>query len=60
MEHLAAWASECEHAGDLDPADADLLAEILSAVRDAADPHRFRREEPDDAALLARPENDQP
>lgn len=54
LEDLSAWAVECEHRGGFDPADHDLIAEVLSILRDASDPHRFRWEEPDLEELLAR------
>jgi len=54
LEDLSAWAVECEHEGGFDPVDHDLIAEVLSVLRDASDPHRFRWEEPDFEALLRR------
>jgi hypothetical protein len=54
LEDLSAWAVEREHEGGFDPADHDLIAEVLSVLRDASDPHRFRWEEPDLDGLLTR------
>ncbi len=54
LDDLAAWAVDRTHDGELDPKDEDLLAEILSTLSDAGDPHRFRWEEPDFDQLLDR------
>lgn len=54
LDDLSAWAVEREHEGGFDPADHELIAEVLSILRDASDPHRFRWEEPDFEALLGR------
>lgn len=54
LEDLAAWATDREREGDFDPAHAERVAEVLSLLRDAADPHRFRWEEVDLEALLDR------
>lgn len=54
LDDLSAWPVEREHEGRFGPQDHDLIAEVLSVLRDASDPHRFRWEEPDFEALLAR------
>ena len=54
LEDLAAWAVEHEHEGSVDPVHAELIAEVLSALRETGDPHRFRWEEPDLDDLLQR------
>lgn len=54
LDDLAAWAVDREHEGDFEPTHTALIAEVLSALRDAADPHRFRWEEANLDALLDR------
>ena len=54
LDDLSAWAVEREHEGEFDPDDHELIAEVLSVLRDASDPHRFRWEEPDFDELLGR------
>jgi len=54
LDDLSAWAVDREHEGNFEPVDHDLIAEVLSILRDASDPHRFRWEEPDFEDLLVR------
>lgn len=52
LEDLAAWAEEVFREEEFDPESADQLEEILSVLREATDPHRFRWEEPDFDEIL--------
>jgi hypothetical protein len=52
LEDLAAWAEELFRQEAFEPAHAQAIAEVLSVLRDAVDPHRFRWEEPDFEELL--------
>lgn len=52
LEDLAAWAEEVFRTADIDSVDADQIEAVLSVIRDAVDPHRFRWEEPDFDELL--------
>lgn len=52
LEDLAAWAEEAFRNEEFDPVHADAITEVLAAIRDAVDPHRFRWEEPDFEDLL--------
>lgn len=52
LEDLAAWAEETFRTADIDPRDAEQIEAVLSVIRDAVDPHRFRWEEPDFDELL--------
>ena len=52
LEDLSAWAERAFREEAFEPAHADRIAEVLSTLRDATDPHRFRWEEPDFGALL--------
>ncbi len=52
LEDLAAWAEEAFREEEFEPAHADLIEEVLSVIRDATDPHRFRWEEPNFEDML--------
>lgn len=58
LEDLSAWAERVFREEAFEPEAAERIAAVLSALRDATDPHRFRWEEPDFAALLAELEAD--
>ncbi len=52
LEDLAAWAEDVFREEDFEELFADQISELLSIVRDAVDPHRFRWEEPDFEQML--------
>ena len=52
LEDLAAWAEEAFRAEEFVPDQAEQIQAVLSVIRDAVDPHRFRWEEPDFDELL--------
>ena len=52
LEDLAAWAERVFREEAFEPAHAERMADALSVLRDATDPHRFRWEEPDFDSLL--------
>ena len=52
LEDLAAWAERVFREEAFEPAHAARMADALSVLRDATDPHRFRWEEPDFEGLL--------
>ncbi len=52
LEDLAAWAEEVFRGEDFEARHAEQIATVLSVIRDAVDPHRFRWEEPDFEALI--------
>ena len=52
LENLSAWAEHAFRDEEFEPESADQIAEILSILRDATDPHRFRWEDPDFETLL--------
>ena len=52
LEDLAAWAEEVFRDQPFDPAASEQIEAVLSVIRDAVDPHRFRWEEPDFEKLL--------
>ena len=52
LEDLAAWAEEAFRSAEIDPDGAEQIQEVLSVIRDAVDPHRFRWEEPKFEELL--------
>ena len=54
LEDLAAWAEEVFRQDSFEPEYGDQIAEVLSVLRDAVDPHRFRWEEPDFDDLMER------
>jgi len=53
LEDLAAWAERVFREEAFEPEFADRMVAVLSVLRDATDPHRFRWEEPDFETLLA-------
>lgn len=52
LEDLAAWAEDVFRNEDFEEGYVDEIAQALSVIRDAVDPHRFRWEEPDFDDLL--------
>ena len=52
LEDFAAWAEEVFRTEEFEDGFADQISDVLAAVRDAVDPHRFRWEEPDFEELL--------
>ncbi len=52
LEDLSAWAEHAFRDEEFEPEHADQIAEILSILRDATDPHRFRWENPAFETLL--------
>jgi hypothetical protein len=52
VEDLAAWADEVFRTETFEPSHADQITDIISTLRDAVDPHRFRWEEPDLEAIV--------
>ena len=54
LEDLAAWAETAFREDSFETEYADQIAEVLSVLRDAVDPHRFRWEEPDFEELIQR------
>lgn len=52
LEDLAAWAEGAFRAEEFAPGAAEQIEAVLSVIRDAVDPHRFRWEEPDFEKLL--------
>lgn len=52
LEDLAAWAEEAFRAEEFPADQAEQIQAVLSVIRDAVDPHRFRWEEPDFDELL--------
>ncbi len=54
LEDLAAWAEAVFRMEVFEPGFEDCIAEVLSSIRDAVDPHRFRWEEPDFDGMLER------
>jgi hypothetical protein len=52
LEDLAAWAEGVFRDEEFESAFADQISEVLAALREAVDPHRFRWEEPDFDSLL--------
>jgi len=54
LEDLAAWAEEAFRTEEMAPGEAEQIELVLSVIRDAVDPHRFRWEEPDFEELLER------
>jgi hypothetical protein len=52
LEDLAAWAEQAFRDDEFEPDHADRIETILSILRDATDPHRFRWEEPDWDGML--------
>jgi hypothetical protein len=52
LEDLSAWAEEVFRTEAFEPAHQDQMEEILSVLRDATDPHRFRWEQPDFELML--------
>lgn len=52
LEDLAAWAEDVFREAEIDPEGAEQIQEVLSVIRDAVDPHRFRWEEPKFEELL--------
>ncbi len=51
-EDLSVWAERVLRDEDFEPAYTEQIEAVLSALRDATDPHRFRWEEPDLDRLL--------
>ena len=52
LEDFAAWAEEVFRTEEFEEEFADQISDMLAAVRDAVDPHRFRWEEPDFEEML--------
>lgn len=52
LEDLAAWAEEVFRTEEFEKPYEDIISEVLAAIRDATDPHRFRWEEPDFEDIL--------
>jgi hypothetical protein len=52
LEDLAAWAEEAFRIEEFAPDESEQIQAVLSVIRDAVDPHRFRWEEPDFDELL--------
>lgn len=46
LEDLAAWAEHAFREEEIDPEGGEQIELVLSVIRDAVDPHRFRWEEP--------------
>lgn len=51
LEDLAAWAEEVFRTEEFESEHAEQIEEVVSIIRDATDPHRFRWEEPYFAAI---------
>ncbi len=47
LETLSSWAEQVFREEDFEPEFAGQIGSVLSVLRDATDPHRFRWEEPD-------------
>lgn len=58
LEDLAAWAEDVFRTEAFEEDYAGEIADILAAIRDAVDPHRFRWEEPDFDEILELLEED--
>jgi hypothetical protein len=52
LEDLAAWAEAAFREEEFEPGHAEEIVAVLSVIRDAVDPHRFRWEEPDFEEIL--------
>ncbi|MFQ5704813.1 MAG: hypothetical protein ACE5HT_12425 [Gemmatimonadales bacterium] len=52
LEDLSAWAEQAFRDEAFEPRFAEQIASVLSTLRDATDPHRFRWEEPDLGSLI--------
>lgn len=52
LEDLSAWAESAFRTETFEAAHQDQIVEILSILRDATDPHRFRWEQPDLDSML--------
>jgi hypothetical protein len=52
LEDLSAWAEDVFRTEEFETGSQEQIEEILSILRDATDPHRFRWEHPDFELML--------
>lgn len=52
LEDLAAWAEDVFRVEEFEEPFVEQISDLLSTLRDAVDPHRFRWEEPDFEQIL--------
>ncbi len=52
LEDLAAWAEDVFRDEEFEEPFVEQISDLLSTLRDAVDPHRFRWEEPDFEQML--------